>query len=346
MVILAEGRFSPLNSKTANGAIRYLPQQIVGIIDSSKVGKTSQEILGFGGRIPVFKKLEEALPRQPNTLLIGIAPTGGRLPEEWRDILRIGIEYGLHIISGLHTFVSDDPELAALAQERGVEVHDLRKVPPEYAVVSCGSWKTRRARTILTVGTDCDIGKMTTSLEIHREMEQRGLKSDFVATGQTGILIAGKGIALDAVISDYVAGSIELAIDQCADGGADYIHVEGQGALTHQGYSGVTLGLIHGTMPDAMILVHQPSRKTDDYGFPLSNLKMFIRLHEDIVRIFKQTKVVGIAVNSIGLKNDGEILHALKQVERETGLPAAEVSRFGAGKLVDALMNYLHGETI
>lgn len=345
MVILADGCFSLLESKTANGAIRYLPNQVVGIIDSSKVGKTAQEILGFGGSIPVFKNLEEALPQTPNALLIGIAPTGGRLPEEWRDILRFAIEHGLQIISGLHTFVSDDAELAALAQEHGVEIQDLRKVPPEYEVVSCASWKTRQAKTILTVGTDCNIGKMTASLELHREMERRGLKSDFVATGQTGILIAGKGIAVDAVISDYVAGSIELAINQCAAGGAEYIHVEGQGALTHLGYSGVTLGLIHGTMPDAMILAHQPTRKTDDYGFPLSDLKMFIGLHEEMVRIFKPTKVVGIAVSSIGLKNDDKILRALERVESEAGLPAAEVFRFGAGKLVDALMDYFHGGT-
>lgn len=343
MVILAEGLFSPLKSKTANQAIRYLPQQVVGVIDSSRAGKTSQEVLGFGGNIPVFRTLDQAIPYGPNTLLIGIAPTGGRLPEEWRSVLRAAIEHGLRIISGLHTFVSDDPELGALAQKHGVQIHDLRKVPAEYEVVSRGSWRTRNAKTILTVGTDCNIGKMTASLELHREMERRGLKSDFLATGQTGILIAGKGIAVDAVISDYVAGAIELAIDECVEGGAEYIHVEGQGALTHQGYSGVTLGLIHGTMPDAMVLVHQPARDIDDYGFPLSDIKMFIGLHEQVVRIFKPTKVVCIALNSIGLKNDGEILRAIERLEAETGLPVADVYRFGAGKLVDALLDNFRG---
>ncbi len=343
MVILAEGYFGPLESKTANGAIRYLPQQVVGIIDSSKAGKTAQEILGFGGNIPVFEKLEDALPQEPNTLLIGIAPIGGRLPEKWRNVLRTGIENGLHVVSGLHSFVSDDSELVALAEKHGVEICDLRKIPPEYKVVSHGSWKTRQAKTILTVGTDCNIGKMTVSLELHREMRRRELKSDFVATGQTGILIGGKGIAVDAVISDYIAGSIELAIDRCAIEGAEYIHVEGQGALTHQGYSGVTLGLIHGTMPDAMLLVHQPTRNSDDYGFPLSDLRMFIRLHEELVKIFRPTKVVGVAVNSTGLENEDAVLRTIERVEAETGLLAAEVYRFGAGKLVDALMDYFHG---
>ncbi len=132
MVILAEGSFSTLGSKTANGAIRYIPEQVVGVIDSTKAGKTAQEILGFGGNIPVFRNLEEALSHKPNTLLIGIAPTGGRLPQEWRDILRRSIAHGLHVISGLHTFISDDAELRTMAQGRGVAIDDLRKVPPEY----------------------------------------------------------------------------------------------------------------------------------------------------------------------------------------------------------------------
>lgn len=344
MVILAEGLFSSLKSKTANGAIRYLPEQVVGVIDSTKAGKTAQDVLGFGGSIPVFRDLNESFPRQPNTLLIGIAPTGGRFPEEWRETLRESIRHGLHIISGLHTFISDDAELASLAEKHRVAILDLRKVPREYSVVSAGAWRTRKAKTVLTVGTDCNVGKMTASYEMDREMKRRGLKSEFLATGQTGILIGGRGIAVDAVVSDYVAGSIERAISECEADGAEFIHVEGQGALTHQGYSGVTLGLIHGTMPDAMILVHQPTRKTDDYGFPLEDLNMFIRLHEDIVRVFRTTKVVGVAVNSVGLNGDVDVQRAIERVESETGLPSTDVYRLGAGKLVDALLEHLRRE--
>lgn len=340
ILILAEGKFSPLRSKTANGAIAYLPDQVVGVIDSTKAGLTAQQVLGYGGSIPVVKSLEEGLQLHPTHLLIGIAPTGGRLPEAWRDILKQALRSRLHILSGLHTILSDDPEFSRLALEYGVTITDYRKIPPESEVVAKGTWRTRRAKTILTVGTDCNIGKMTTIVQVHRDFLQRGLKADFVATGQTGILIRGRGIAVDSIISDYIAGCIELEIDRSEQEGYDYIFVEGQGALTHMGYSGVTLGLIHGTMPDAMILCHQPTRLNDDYGLPIPDLKRIIKLHEDVVTFFKPTKVVGIGINSVGLSEE-QSLAAAEAIERETGLPAIDTFRFGAAKLSDALLNYL-----
>ncbi len=340
ILILAEGKFSPLKSKTANGAIAYLPEQVVGIIDSAKTGLVAQQVLGYGGNLPVVKNLEEGLRLQPTHLLIGIAPSGGRLPDAWREIIKQSLQNHLHILSGLHTILSDDPEFARQAQEYGALITDYRKIPPESEVVSEGSWRTRRAKTILTVGTDCNIGKMITILEVQKEFVKRGLKTDFVATGQTGILIRGRGIAVDSIISDYIAGCIELEIDRSNEEGYDYVFVEGQGALTHIGYSGVTLGLIHGTMPDAMILCHQPTRLKDDYGLPLPELNRIIKLHEDIVEFFKPTKVVGIGINSVGL-SDQESREAAEQIERQTGLPAIDAFRFGATRLTDALLEYL-----
>jgi uncharacterized NAD-dependent epimerase/dehydratase family protein len=339
LVILAEGKFSPLESKTANQAIRYIPEQVTGVIDSRTSGKKVQDILGFGGSIPIYPDLRTSLQSKPDALLIGIAPTGGRLPDEWRKILIEAIGNKLHILSGLHTLLSDDRELAAKAKASGVTITDFRKVPDEYEVVAKGYWKRRDAKTILTVGTDCNVGKMTASLELHREFTRRGLKSDFVATGQTGILLAGKGICVDSIISDYVAGSIEREVEKSARTDVNFIHVEGQGSLTHQGYSAVTLGLMHGVMPDAMIMVHHAARRTDDYGFPLDQIKEKIRLHEAVIRPFKNSKVVGVAVNTVMMTSQQGT--AIKQeLEQQTGLPVADVLLPERSRLADALMNY------
>lgn len=339
IVILAEGKFSPLESKTANQAIRYIPDEVIGVIDSTQAGKTAQDVLGFGGRIPVFSDFRTSLQTKPDTLLIGIAPTGGRLPDSWRAIIVDAIENKLNIISGLHTILSDDEEFSRRAKEKGVKLFDLRKIPPEYEIVSRGYWKERKAKTILTVGTDCNVGKMTASLELHREFERRGLNSDFVATGQTGILLSGRGIAIDSIISDYVAGAIEYEVEQRVKEGKKFIHVEGQGALTHQGYSSVTLGLMHGVMPDAMILVHHPVRREDDYGFPIDDVNMLIKLHEQILAPFRQSKVVGIAINA-AMMTPQQVSAAIEELEKETGLPTANVLTPDVAKLADALLDY------
>jgi uncharacterized NAD-dependent epimerase/dehydratase family protein len=340
MLILAEGRFSPLRSKTANGAIAFMQERVVGVIDSTCAGSTAGHVLGYGGAIPVVASIRDGLALRPDSLLIGIAPSGGRLPDDWRVFIRDALDGGLHVVSGLHTLLADDPEFAGMAAERGVEIWDLRRVPEANRRVSRGTWRTRRGRTILAVGTDCKIGKMTTILRVHEEFLRRGLRSDFIGTGQTGILIRGRGVSVDAVIGDYIAGSVEEEIDRSDAEGCEYIFVEGQGALTHQGYSSVTLGLMHGTMPDAMILVHQPTRREDDYGFPLPDLRTLIAHHEDVIGFFRPTKVVGIGLNSVGL-TDEESRSAARRIEEETGLPAVDAFRFGGGPLAEALLDYL-----
>jgi uncharacterized NAD-dependent epimerase/dehydratase family protein len=340
MVILAEAKFGPLTSKTANQAIRYMPDNVVGIIDSLQVGKKAQEVLGFGGDIPIFGTLEESLVKKPDTLLIGIAPTGGRLPELWRPIVIDAIENNLNVISGLHTYLSDDPEFRSRAHSAGVELTDLRKVPPKYEVVVKSLWKKRRAKTILTVGTDCNVGKMTASYELHREFLRRKLNSVFLASGQTGILLSGNGVCVDSVVGDYIAGSIETALEDVAGNGAEYIHVEGQGSLTHQGYSSVTLGMLHGVMPDAMIMVHHPKRQKDDYGQSLDNLPGFIRLHEMILSLFRKSKVVAIAINTVDM-NKSEIEEAKIRLKQQTGLPVGNVFSPDVRILADAIIDYL-----
>lgn len=335
--ILAEGRFSPLESKTANQALRYIPERVAAVIDRRHAGKMASDVLGFGGAVPVVGDLESALAHAPTALLIGIAPMGGILPQEWRAVLLDALRRRLDLVSGLHTLLSDDEELAACAREHGAAIRDLRRVASAYERVATGSWRTRKARTILTVGTDCNVGKMTASFELHKEFERRHQSSAFVATGQTGILLAGRGIAVDSVLSDYVAGAIEWELDELASGGARYLHVEGQGSITHQGYSAVTMGLLHGVMPDAMILVHHPARDRDDYGFRLDDIPRAIALHESLIAPYKPSRVAGIAVNGVGM-TPSAMRQAKDALRTATGLPVADILVDGPGELTDALL--------
>jgi len=340
MVLLAEGRFGPLTSKTANQAIRYLGDEVVAVIDSTRAGSTAGEQLGYGGPIPVVADLPAAMRFEPSVLLIGIAPAGGLLPEGWRPVILDALNRGLHIVSGLHTHLGADPEFSACAKASRTSITDLRLVPGNHLAVSKGLWRGRKAKTILTVGTDCNVGKMTASLELHNEFLRRGITSDFVATGQTGILLAGRGVAVDAVPGDYIAGAIETELSE-RDMEAGFLHVEGQGALTHQGYSAVTAGLLHGVMPDAMILVHHPARRRDDYGRSLDDLPGIIALYEAFVQPFRRSKVAGIAVNP-ALMTGAETAAAMEDIRQSTGLPVANVRTPGIGLLADALLEYLH----
>jgi uncharacterized NAD-dependent epimerase/dehydratase family protein len=337
-VILAEGRFHPTRSKTANAAIAYLRDEVVAVIDSTQSGRTVGEVLGYGGTIPVVRDLESSFEWKPDTLLIGIAPAGGQLPAAWRPVIVSALKRGLNILNGLHTIFSRDEEFSRLAAEHHCTITDWRSVQGTSQVVARGHWRKRNAFVVLTVGTDCNIGKMTTGIEVYRELLTRGIEADFVATGQTGIMISGRGVAVDALMGDYIAGGIEQEIMKSEERGAEVIIVEGQGSLTHQGYSGVTLGLLHGCMPDAMILCHQPSRQVDDYGMAIPDLSQLIRFHEDAIGFFRPSRVICIGLNSAGLTNEQSVAEE-KRIELETGLPAIDTFRFGAGKLVDILLD-------
>lgn len=335
-LILAEGQFGPLTSKTANSCIRYTPERVVGVIDSRRAGKTAQDILGFGGDIPVLTTLDEGLPLRPTALLIGIAPQGGRLPEEWRATIRGAIEHGMEIWSGLHTFVSDDKELRDLAERHGVAIHDLRR-PPKDLPVAGGRVRTVDATVVLTVGADCNIGKMTAALQMRDGLKARGNRVAFAGTGQTGILIDGGGIAVDAVIADFIAGAAERLVMDAATN-ADIVLVEGQGSVIHPGYSGVTLGLIHGSLPHAMVMCHQPSRVhiTNNPWVKLPPLSDLIELHEALVRHLRPAPVIAVSLNTYDL-SERKAKTAIKAIERETGLPTTDPVRFDPAPVVEAI---------
>ena len=338
-LIVADGDFAPMTSKTANSVIRYLPDRTVGVLDRQQAGKTVQEVLGFGGAIPVVGSMAEGLARGPTAVLIGIAPQGGRMPAEWRAWLAEALDHGCDLWSGLHTFLSDDPVLAAKAKAGGRQIHDLRKPPTDLPVAS-GAAKTVDPYVVLTVGTDCNVGKMTAQLQLARQLNAGGLRTRFVATGQTGIMIEGWGIAVDAVVSDFIAGAAErLVLEGAKD--ADVVLVEGQGSINHPGYSAVTLGLLHGSCPDAMILCHQSTREyIGDYReaawLRIPPLSEYIRLYETIGCAVHPTKVIGISLNTYDM-TDEAARRACEAATRETGLPATDPVRFDPKPLLDAV---------
>jgi uncharacterized NAD-dependent epimerase/dehydratase family protein len=340
-LILADGDFGPMTSKTANSVIRYLPDRTVGVLDRVSAGKTAQDVLGFGGRIPVVGSMREGLALGPSAVLVGIAPQGGRLPEEWRGWLGEAIDGGCDLWSGLHTFLADDPVLAAKAKAGGRKILDLRRPPADLPVAS-GAAKTVEPYVVLTVGTDCNVGKMTAQLQLAKQLNASGLRTRFVATGQTGIMIEGWGIAVDAVVADFVAGAAERLVLQGAEG-ADVVLVEGQGSINHPGYSAVTLGLLHGSCPDAMILCHQSSRQyIGDYleaaWLRIPPLIEYIRLYETMGSAVHPTKVIGISLNTYDLTPEAA-RGACEAASRETGLPATDPVRFDPAPLLDAIQH-------
>jgi uncharacterized NAD-dependent epimerase/dehydratase family protein len=338
-LIIADGDFTPMTSKTANSVIRYLPDRTVGVLDRQQAGMTVQQVLGFGGSIPVVGSMQDGLALKPSAVLIGIAPQGGRLPPEWRSWLAEALDAGCDLWSGLHTFLSDDPILAAKAKAQGRKIFDLRKPPSDLPVAS-GAAKTVDPYVVLTVGTDCNVGKMTAQLQLTQKLNAAGLRTRFVATGQTGIMIEGWGIAVDAVIADFIAGAAERLVLQGSEG-ADVVLVEGQGSINHPGYSAVTLGLLHGSCPDGLILCHQTTREyIGDYRpaawLRIPPLQEYIRLYETMGSAVHPTKVIGISLNTYDMTDDAA-RRACEAASRETGLAATDPVRFDPAPLVEAV---------
>jgi len=334
-LILAEGRSGdPHYGKTMRGVVRYAADPTVVILDSGRVGESYEGI-------PIVGAVGDALAYRPTTALVGVATQGGRFPAAWRELLKECVTAGLDVENGLHEYLSDDPDLVALAARHGIELRDLRK-PPAGLNVPTGANLELDARIVLTVGSDCAIGKMTVALELDGEASRRGLRSVFVPTGQTGIAIAGWGISVDAVVSDFTAGAAEQLVVEGVDRGGEILWVEGQGALLHPAYSGVTLGLIHGSAPHAFVLCHLAgATEIEGYpGHPLRSLPELVELHERIALPRRSAKVAAIALNTVALDVVGAQA-AIAAAEAETGLPVGDPVRFGAGTLVDAVLQAL-----
>jgi uncharacterized NAD-dependent epimerase/dehydratase family protein len=326
--ILAEGRFSDRHAKTAHGLIRYGRDEVVAVIDSTLAGRSVRDVMPELGRdAPIVGSLEEALEHSPTSILVGLAPAGGQLPAEWMEALMEASEAGVEIVSGLHQRLAP--------QFPGRPVWDVRE-PPEDIPLFSGEGFEVEPKIVLTVGTDTAIGKMTASLEVERAAREAGVGAEFVATGQTGIILAGWGICVDAVVSDFVAGASEQLVLEAARRGADLILVEGQGSIGHPAYSGVTLGLLHGSCADCLILCTAPPDEEVFAGVPPPAPAHAARLYEEVAALVKPAPVVAVSVNTRGL-DDAGAEEFVARVADETGLPAADTFRASAAPLLEAV---------
>jgi uncharacterized NAD-dependent epimerase/dehydratase family protein len=331
-LILAEDfSHDPHYGKTLRGVVRYRRESVVAILDTKRAGKTDDGV-------PIVGSVEEGLRHGPDTALVGVVTQGGHFPGDWQDVLKSCVRHGLDLENGLHVRLHDIPGLPELARERGVELRDLREPPADLSTAT-GANLDVDATIVLTVGSDCAIGKMTATCELDLEARKRGLRSVFVPTGQTGIAIAGWGIAVDAVVSDFLAGAAERLV---VEGGrqGDLLWVEGQGAILHPIYSGVTVGLIHGSAPHLYVLCHEVGRTTtegDPTDSPLPSLTELIDLHERMSLKLRPAKVVAVYLNTSQVPEE-DARAAIAAAEEETGLPADDAVRFGAGKLLDAVL--------
>jgi uncharacterized NAD-dependent epimerase/dehydratase family protein len=332
-LILAEDfSHDPHYGKTLRGVMRYRRESVVAILDTKRVGEADDGV-------PIVGSVDEGMEHGPNTALVGVVTQGGHFPGDWQDVLKSCVRHGLELENGLHVRLHDIPGLPELAREHGVELRDLREPPADLSTAT-GENLAVDATIVLTVGSDCAIGKMTATCELDLEARKRGLRSVFVPTGQTGIAIAGWGIAVDAVVSDFLAGAAERLVVEGGKRG-DLLWVEGQGAILHPIYSGVTVGLIHGSAPHLYVLCHEVGRtitEGDPTQSPLPSLTELIDLHERMSLKLRPARVAAIYLNTSPV-SEAEARAAIAAAEEETGLPADDAVRFGAGKLLDAVLN-------
>jgi uncharacterized NAD-dependent epimerase/dehydratase family protein len=278
---------------------------------------------------PIVSTVEEALAYSPTSVLVGLAPPGGKLPPEWATSLEQATETGLEIVSGLHQRLG--------AEFPGKRVWDVRE-PPEDVPLFSGVAFQVEPKIVLTVGTANAIGKMTATLEVQRAAEEAGVSTEFAATGQTGIIIAGWGICVDAVVSDFVAGASEQLVLEAARRGPELIVVEGQGSLGHPAYSGVTLGLLHGSCPDCLILCADASQEDIVPGVPRREPSHIARLYEEIAALVKPAPVVAVSLNTKGL-SEAEAEGFVAAVAAETGLPAVDPFRSSSALILGAVLD-------
>lgn len=340
-LVLADGFLKERNAKTAHGVIRYSRDDVVAVLDRDHAGRDIAEVMPELRRsVPIVASVAEGLEHKPTSLLLGVATPGGWMPPEWRTWVLEAIAADLEVVNGLHTMLNDDPEFVEQAARHGVRLWDVRQPPSDIPLFSGKSLHISQ-RVVATVGSDCAVGKKTTAIELAEAGRSQGVSTEFIATGQTGVLIAGKGIAIDRVIADFVSGAAEkLVLD--ADPGSEVLIVEGQGSLWHPAYSGVTLGLLHGSAPEILVLCHQAGR--DRIEEPphtvLPPLKEMVAVYEQMASTVRPAKVACISLNCRHL-GPQQARAAIDAVEEETGLPTGDVWSGDGQKLWGAVASLL-----
>jgi uncharacterized NAD-dependent epimerase/dehydratase family protein len=340
IALLCHGFLGTRHGKLAEGMLRYGTHEIVAVVDRDNVGVSTAARFKITRDVPVVASVEHAADLGADVLIIAITPSGGRLPSDYDTEINVGLQRGMSLVNSLHRPLAGDTALTSQLHQ-GRFILDVRQEPPNLGP-GTGRAKELACRRILTVGTDMAIGKMTASLELDLEARKRGLRSRFAATGQVGICISGDGVALDGVRVDFATGAVE---SMCLRLGADtdFLWVEGQGSVLHPG-STAWLGLMRGSQPTDMVLIHRADQSeiVTPTGFPFPPLRETIELYEAVARVnrgFTLPRVRGIAMNTAHIGSDEQARDACAQIEKETGLPTTDAVRFGAGPLLDAIVN-------
>lgn len=333
IVLLTDGFSNAFLAKTAISLLRYRQSDIAAVLDVAEAGKTAEELFGCGGNVPVVSSLEGI---ESDAMFIGIAPPGGKLPDQWRSIVVEGLRRGMDVASGLHDFLSNDEEFTRLAAEHDCHLIDVRK-NNERETAKCHRFRDGNLR-VHTVGQDCSLGKMVVSLEVQLELARRGADAHFIATGQTGIMVSGDGVPVDCVVADFVNGAIENLLKRHEH--HDILLIEGQGSLSHPSYSAVTAGLLHGSAPDGLIYCYEAGRETVKGldGIELLPHRTLIEAYQQFASLRHPCRVIGIAMNGRYL-SDEQAAEERERIREEFQLPVCDVYRHGAGELADAVEN-------
>ncbi len=335
-VILAHEKF-PDRAKTAQGILRYADDEVVAVLDRDAAGTRVTDHVPDLPDVPVVAAMDD-VEGPVDRLVIGIAPIGGGFEASWRPDVRTALRRGCDVVAGLHYFLADDEEFARLADEHGCRLQDVRR-PPEDLTVAEGTAADVDCEVLLTVGTDCSVGKMTTTMELVAALREAGHDAAAIPTGQTGIVIEGWGVPVDRVVSDFTAGAVERMIHEAAAEN-DYLVVEGQGAITHPAYSAVTCGILHGAMADRLVLCHEAGREAvHGYeSFPLPSVDRVVDCYESLATPVHETSVVAGALNTSGLDDEAAARRAVDEFGDAVGGPATDPIRFGVD---DALLEAL-----
>ncbi|UPW00812.1 DUF1611 domain-containing protein [Halorussus gelatinilyticus] len=332
VAVLAHEKF-PDSAKTAVGLLRYADYEVEAVLDRENAGKRVSDFLPDVQDAPIVAGMDDV--PEVDALIVGIAPIGGGFDESWRSDVRTALERGADLISGLHYFLAEDEEFADLAAENDCDIWDVRK-PPEDLTVAQGVADEVEAEVVLTVGTDCSVGKMTATMELLEAARDRGADVGFVPTGQTGIMIENWGTPIDRVVSDFTAGAVEEMILERGDD-HDYLFVEGQGSIVHPAYSAVTCGILHGSMADKLVLCHEAGRDAihgyEDTAIP--PISEYVDLYEDLGRPVHETEVVAGALNTKEVGDDAAARDAVATFADELDAPATDPVRFGGAAEAD-----------
>lgn len=328
---MTDGFTSPVDAKTAVSLLRYRTADIAGVIDREHAGQDAWKLFGLGQGIPVIAEPTDVA--DADSIYLGIAPPGGKLPASWRPTVLAAIQSGIDVVSGLHDFLVEDEEFVRLAKLSGSKLVDVRR--NRFKSTASGHAFRPGCIRVHSVGHDCSIGKMITTIEVARELASRGHASQFLATGQTGIMVSGIGIPVDCIVADFVNGAVEQLVANHEHN--DFLLIEGQGSIAHPAYSAVTAGLLHGCAPQSLIFCYEAGR-THIKGLdpmPIVPIDQQIAALEAMANLRHPCKVIGISVNTRTLTAD-QAVREIEQAEDRFGLPATDVYRFGANKLADA----------